>query len=129
MLIPAVVLGTEQAARAEEGIAVPSGQPVQFLEVIRDARGPAGLTYRFRFVAPEIAKGDGLVDFETAAADMDALCQEFALDRVSGIGPKPAQIIISLASEETVFGDAAPEVTQYFEAYRVEDGTCIWEGF
>jgi hypothetical protein len=126
----ALCLGT--AAFADDGgplVEVPSGQPVHFLEVVRDARGTAGLTFRFRFVAPEIARAEGSVDFETAAADMDHLCNSFALDRIADIGPKPAQIVISLADSATAFGDLTPEVTKFFEAYRVEDGACIWEGF
>lgn len=127
-----VALATFSAAasvRGQDGVPVPSGQTVIFHEIVRDAAGPAGLTYRFRFVAPGIARDGGTVDFETAAADMDHLCQDFALPRISDLGPRPAQIVISLADRAVEFGVPAPEVTQFFEAYRVEDGTCIWEGF
>jgi len=41
----------------------------------------------------------------------------------------PSQVVISFSAAEVPFGEAAPEVTQFFEAYRVEDGTCIWEAF
>jgi len=27
------------------------------------------------------------------------------------------------------FGTAAPEATQFFEAYSIADGTCQWEMF
>jgi hypothetical protein len=27
------------------------------------------------------------------------------------------------------FGEPAPDATQFFEAYRVEGDTCIWEAF
>ncbi len=110
-------------------VPVPSGQPVRFFEVIRDATGPGGLTYRFRFVAPEIARNGGSVDFQTAAADMDHLCNAYALARISNLGPQPSQVIVSLAERETEFGAATPGVTQFFEAYRIADGACVWEGF
>jgi hypothetical protein len=69
------------------------------------------------------------VDFATAATDMAYLCQTYALARLSEFGPQPAQIIISLADQALPFGEPAPEATQFFEAYRIEDGTCIWEAF
>ena len=65
-------------------ITVPSGQAVQLQDAIWNVDGPLGLTLRFRFVAPAIAPGGG-VDVETAQADMQALCDSFALPRVSGV--------------------------------------------
>ena len=117
----------EQAALGDDAlITVPSGQTVTLQEVVWNAVGVDGLTLRFRFVAPAIAP-DGSVDFETASADMLALCQTYALPRMAEFGPQVQQIIISLAAKPLAFGETAPDVTQFFEAYRVEDGTCIWE--
>lgn len=125
------LVGAPVAASGQEGplIPVPSGQPVRFFEVIRDATGAGGLTYRFRFIAPEIAREGGSVDFRTAAADMEHLCNAYALARISNLGPQPKQVIVSLADRETEFGAATPEATQFFEAYRIADGVCVWEGF
>ena len=105
---------------------MPSGQQVRFVDVIRDAEG-YGLAYRFRFVAPGIA--GGALPFDEVAADMEFLCNSYAIPRLPEIGPRPSHIIISLSEAETEFGVAAPEITQYFEAYTVEDGLCIWEVF
>lgn len=116
------------AAGAGGAIAVPSGQTVTLQDVIWNEPGPMGLTFRFRFVAPEIAPG-GRVDAEMASADMAALCQDFALPRIDPNGPQPAQVIISLSDRPVPFGEAQPDVTQFFEAYRIENGTCIWEMF
>ena len=44
-------------------------------------------------------------------------------------GPVPAQVIISLSDRAVVFGEPAPEATQFFEAYTVTDGRCQWEPF
>ena len=112
-----------------ETVDVPSGQPVTFLDVIRDAPGPLGLTYRFRFIAPGIARDGGGLSIEDAAADMDHLCTAFALPRLAAVGPRPQQVIISLSDRAVEFGVASPEATQFFEAYRIVDGACIWEGF
>lgn len=119
-----VVLTGDAAA-----IAVPSGQAVTLQDVIWNAAGPNGLTLRFRFLAPQIARETGDVDFETASADMLALCQTFALPRLAELGPQPQQIIISLADRVVPFGETSPDATQYFEAYSIENGTCIWEMF
>ncbi len=110
-------------------IAVPSGQPVTLMDVIWNEQGPEGLTLRFRFLAPEIAREGGTIGYELAAEDMMHLCQTYALPRVPNTGPQPAQIVISLSDRPLVFGATAPEATQFFEAYSLENGTCIWEMF
>ena len=48
------------------------------------------------------------------------LCQNFALPRISDIGPQPSQIVSSLSDRPVPFGEAAPDATQFFEAY-----TCL----
>lgn len=113
----------------EKDIVVPSGQEVMLLEVITNVPGPEGLTARFRFLAPGIAREGGSVDAETAALDMDALCKDFALPRISNLGPVPRQVIISLSDRDVPFGEARPDATQFFNAYSIEDGQCIWEMF
>lgn len=110
-------------------ITVPSGQPVTLQDVIWNVPGPEGLTLRFRFVAPQIARQGGSVDYATATGDMLHLCQSYALPQVNGFGPMPTQIIISLSDRPLPFGETAPEATQFFEAFRLQDGTCIWEMF
>jgi hypothetical protein len=110
-------------------VTVPSGQPLTLQDVIWNVPGPDGLAMRFRFVAPAISRDGGSVDFATASADMAWLCNNYALQRVSGTGPAPTQIIISLSDREVPFGEADPEATQFFEAYRIEGDACIWEAF
>jgi hypothetical protein len=105
---------------------VPSGQPVTFQEMLWDRPG-GGLVYRFRFVAPEIGQ-DGR-EYEDVEIDMQYLCETFAIPRLAQTGPQPRQIVISLSQQETEFGVAYDDVTQFFEAYRIEDETCILEFF
>ena len=119
----------EQAPVAPDGIVPPSGQAISFLETVQSAPGTGGLTVRFRFLAPGIAKAGGSVDAEVAQADMLWLCDTYALPRLAQGGPVPAQIVISLSDRAVPFGEAAPDVTKFFEAYRVEDGNCVWEPF
>ena len=119
----------QDEAEEDDLIPVPSGQKVRFLDVIHGEPGPEGLTTRFRFVAPAIARDGGTVNAEAAQEDMAALCSGYALQRIAKTGPQPAQIIIALADREVAFGEPAPEATQYFEAYSLADGMCIWEPF
>lgn len=116
-------------AGVNEPIAVPSGQHVVLQDVVRDAPGPDGITLRFRFIAPAIAHQGGTVDVDQAMADMAYLCEHYALSRSTGVVPAPAQIVISLSDIAVPFGESVPDATQYFEAYRIENGACIWEAF
>ncbi|HKK97360.1 MAG TPA: DUF6497 family protein, partial [Marivita sp.] len=111
---------------ASEPLEVPSGQPVTFHEMLWDRPG-AGLVYRFRFIAPEI--GEEGREYQDVEADMHYLCEDFAVDRIATTGPQPSQIVISFSQSETEFGIANPDVTQFFEAYHIEDETCILEFF
>ncbi|PQO23937.1 hypothetical protein C2I36_05505 [Rhodobacteraceae bacterium WD3A24] len=102
--------------------AVPSGQPVALQDIRPEADGTR---LRFRFVGAQIDE----TDFETTAEDMHHLCEFYALPWMTREGAQAEEIVISLAAREVPFGEAVPEVTQYFEAYRVEDGACVWELF
>lgn len=92
------------------------------METISNAPGPDGFTLRFRFLAPAIGGG---VDFDTASADMEWLCEHYALPRIAATGPRPAQVIVSLADRPLPFGDSDLEAVQFFEAYRPEAGRCV----
>lgn len=121
--------GAQIAPGSGAAIAVPSGQPITLQDVIWNVPGPEGLTLRFRFIAPQIARDGGTVDYATATEDMLHLCQTYALAQVGNFGPTPSQIVISLSDRPVPFGEAAPEATQFFEAYGLQDGNCIWEMF
>ncbi|WP_425354924.1 DUF6497 family protein [Oceaniglobus trochenteri] len=109
----------------EVPVSVPSQQPVVLLDVITNVPG-VGLTYRFRYLAPHIGAG---AEYDRDVADMQHLCDSHALKRLSGIGPVPNQIVITLADRPVAFGEMSPEAVQFFEAYRPGEGICIWEGF
>ncbi|MGR3504040.1 DUF6497 family protein [Pseudaestuariivita sp.] len=113
---------------AQAPIFVPSGQFVTFQEFVADAAGE-GLMYRFRFIAPDISPAGKGLTFGEVADDMFHLCQFYAVPKLSEVGPKPRQIVVSLADQATEFGASDATVTQFFEAYAVKDGLCIWEIF
>lgn len=126
-LVGAVGAITGGVAQAEP-MDVPSGLDLSYFETISD-HSQQGLSYRFRFIAPSIAREFGEVDFETLEGDMAFLCNGFALPRIPTTGPKPSQIVISIADRETEFGFPDPDATQIFEAYSIDGDTCIWEPF
>lgn len=104
---------------------VPSGRALSLIDVITNAPGPAGAAARFRFLAPGLKASDA----ETALTDMQVVCDSFARERIDGMVPAPQQIIITFMSDAVPFGEPAPDVVQFFESFRVEDGACVWEVF
>jgi hypothetical protein len=121
----ALIAACQEEAPAGEAVEVPSGRALTLIDIVTNARGPEGATARFRFLAPGLTTDDA----EAASADMQAVCDSFAVGRIDGMVPAPQQIVISFASEAVPFGEAAPDVVQFFESYRPENGACIWEVF
>ena len=124
--------GTDQMDEAGDDalIPVPSGQAVTLMETIWNERGPEGLAIRFRFLAPAITKGTGIITSDQAETDMQALCHDYALKRIGdATGPKPAQIIISLSDRPVAYGETHPEATQMFDSFTYSDGDCVWSLF
>lgn len=104
-------------------IAVPSGQDIQLAER-RLEHGSDGLLVRLRYIAPDL---DGLA-FDAAAQDMDHLCAAFVADP-SDLDAVPDRIIVSLSQRPIDFGATDASVTQYFEVYSVQEGSCQVELF
>ncbi|TMV07863.1 hypothetical protein FGK63_10415 [Ruegeria sediminis] len=115
-------------ARAEALLPVPSGQPVQLADVLLDDN-PGELWVRFRFIAPKIGSAVGQIGYDVATIDMEHLCRTLAVPYVDKHRLEPARVIISMSDRAVDFGMSAPDTTQFFEAYRLENSRCIWEGF
>ena len=120
-LATAICLATAPT-HAEEVVTLPSGRIVTFHDVIETEDAS-----RYRFLEPDLAMVVDVIGYEVLEADMRYLCETFALDRIEG--GMPAQIFISISDRPVEFGVQNPDATQVFEAYRPEDGACIWEGF
>ena len=107
-----------------QDIAVPSGVPVAFHEVILE---PDTGFARFRFVV------DGLGDAGRSLPDLEGefgwLCDNVVLPALEQNGWDASQIIISMADRVFPFGETVPDVVQYFEGYSIVDGACHWEPF
>lgn len=112
------------AGPAQAELSVPSGQVIELYEVVED-----GETVRFRFLAPEIARDTGDFSYADVVEDFASLCAKVALPWLSERTFEPKQVVISMSDRKTDFGVADPGATQFFEAFSVMDGACIWEVF
>ncbi len=115
-----------QAGAGADAVQVPSGADVRLFDLFIEEQDTGARWARFRFVAPALAQG---VDFAAVEGDFGHLCAMFALPMLVDAGEAVQQIVISLSSAELEFGANDPDVVQFFEAYRVENGSCIWEAF
>ncbi|CUJ85873.1 hypothetical protein RUE5091_00398 [Ruegeria denitrificans] len=122
-----LTLSSPAFAQSENLLPVPSGQPVHLSDVLLD-NNPGELWVRFRFIAPKIGSTVGRIGYDVASADMEHLCQTLAVAYVAKYELDPARIVISLSDRSIEFGRSEPDATQFFEAYRLEQSQCIWEG-
>lgn len=99
----------------------PSGLPYLVHEVLIEE----GLA-RFRFVLDGLGT-DGR-GFDEVEDDFAWLCAQMIVPALTDL-PQVTNIVLSVADREVTFGELAPEATQYFEAFRLENGSCIWEQF
>jgi hypothetical protein len=125
ILATTLLAACQEDPPAGDAIAVPSGRDLSLIEIVTNAPGPSGAAARFRFLAPGLTQDDAV----TAAADMQALCDSFALPRIDGMVPAPQEIILSFSADAVPFGEAAPDTVQFFEAYSVATGACVWEPY
>lgn len=120
----------ESSGQVAGGQSAPSGlfyAPPEALFEPVGAYDAARRLVRLRFVAPELADTDryGIAQIE---ADFQVLCDGFGVEIVAQSAPNARQIVISVSAEQVAFGETAPNVAQYFDIFRIEDGTCVWEG-
>ncbi len=114
------------AATPAGALEVPSGQPVALQEVLVEELGEE-TWLRFRFIAPDISRAGADIGYEAAAGDMIHLCEMLALPYMAEYALKGDVIVVSLADRAVEFGVPDPEATQFFEAFRPVDNSCIWE--
>lgn len=111
-------------------VRAPSGLELAAPEVIYEPQGvPAASAkiVRLRYVAPEI--GDSLqFGFDRVERDFSYLCETHGLAVVAKTAPRAEQVVISMASKAISFGETAPDVVQFFEAFQNINGSCVWEG-
>src|SRR5699024_8971267 len=104
--------------------AVPSGQVVTLYDVVLEAE--TGIA-RFLFLAPGIGP-DGLSHADVQD-EFAYLCETYAVAALLANEWQALEVVISLSDREVELGVITPEATQFFEPFRVESATCIWEAF
>lgn len=104
-------------------IPVPSGQSLSFIEFLSENDGAV---VRFRFLTPEIGATYQYMD---VASDFQAVCDEQVIPVLDANALAPTQIVLSMSASNIPFGEDHPDVLQFFEIFRPENGTCIWEEF
>ncbi|GAA6182341.1 MULTISPECIES: DUF6497 family protein [unclassified Shimia] len=119
-------MGAATAGVLEETPAVPSGNDIHLQEILIQTRADNSRVARFRYVMPLIRQGVSFMDIEE---DFFHLCIGVAVPYLAISDEKVDQVIISMADRETEFGVTTHLAQQFFEAFSVQDGTCIWEGF
>lgn len=121
------VAGAASTEDVEAYPVVPSGYEYYLQEMLFETRQDNSQVARFRFVMPLIAQ-EG-VTFDDVEFDFLFLCETQALKALENGQMNVDQVIISLSDRETDFGSTTSVATQFFEAYSVKNGSCIWEGF
>lgn len=119
ILIPFLALSAHA-----QSISVPSGQKLDLLEAFWEDGLEDTPALRLRFVAPEIS---GARTFAEIEPDFHHLCEVVGLGYASEVIGNPL-IIVNLSDRPVEFGATDPDAVQYFEAFRIEDGECVWEG-
>ena len=114
-------------AWAETSLQLGSGLTVVRSDVLFEPPGAydaARQLVRLRYVSEELPE----YSFERISGDFQELCERDGLAVADDFAPNATQLIVSLSSEPVVFGETAPNVVQYFDAFRRDGDTCIWEG-
>ena len=82
---------------------------------------------RFRLVVPDLGEDDA--GYEAVAGDFLWICEQVALPALAANAWSPTEVVVSFADRETEFGASDPEAVQFFEGFRIADGTCVPQAF
>lgn len=107
-------------------LTTPTGRIVTLFDVVLE---PDVDLARFRFLLPDISPDAAGLAYADVLDDMQYLCDEVALPGLAASAWEGNEVIVSFSSAEVGFGEIAPEVTQFFQPFRVDGETCIWEDF
>lgn len=105
-------------------ITAPSGAQLTLFDVVLE-----GDTARFRFHAPQIGGDDPAFGYTQVVDDFQWLCETYALPALANASVMPTEIVISMASAQVPFGESAPDIVQFFEAYAPMGDVCEWKDF
>ncbi len=129
VLVAAIALAprAEPQELPDGPLEVPSRQVVTLQEAFYEEQEDCGIWLRMRFVAPRIGSGPGELGFDVVEWDMLHLCETLGVPWAAA--GEAELIIVSFAAAPVEFGSSDAGVSQFFEAYRVKDGDCMWEEY
>lgn len=122
-----LLAGLALAGCREETMQLPSGLAAEFAGSLVEAQPDGERWLILQVLAPGLE--DRRVSAAESAADTAALCGSWGVREAAQSAEMPDQIVVQMMSEPVERGEAAPEVTQIFAGYRLQNGTCIWEDF
>lgn len=111
----------------DETMQLPSGLTAELAETLVEPQPDGQRWLILRVVAPGLAERP--VSAAESAADTAALCESWGVSAAEERAARPDQIVVQVMSALVERGSPAPEVTQIFAGYRLENDTCIWEDF
>ncbi|MFN2306698.1 MAG: DUF6497 family protein [Paracoccaceae bacterium] len=117
----ALIAGFVPSSSAATEVAVPSGLDVTLFDVILEEDPPVA---RFRFLAPEI--GEDGSSFADIVPDIEYLCTAVIVPSLEAHAWTGETVVVSMSSEAVDFGMSAPDVTQFFQPFQIEEGDCAW---
>jgi hypothetical protein len=91
------------------------------------AEAPTSGLARFRLLVPGL--GLAGATYDTVAGDFAWLCEQVALPALDANGWTPTEVVIALSDREVEFGATDAEAVQFFEGFRIADGTCVPQAF
>lgn len=126
VLVAAVALAPRATPQTlpEGPLEVPSRQLVTLQEAFYETQQDGAVWLRLRFLAPRIGPGPGQYGFDVVEWDMAHLCETLGLPLAAEGGAEA--IVVSFANAPIEFGEANPDVAQFFELYLPREGECIW---
>lgn len=111
---------------AAQQIAVPSGLDITLYDVILE---PDTQTARFRFVVPAIDPAAEAKTFEDVIDDLKYVCDSVVVPALASNGWSSGEIVMSVSDKPVAFGIYDAETMQFFQPFRLDDATCVWEDF
>ncbi|MCF7699677.1 DUF6497 family protein [Loktanella sp. M215] len=107
-------------------IAVPSGLEISLYDVILDADSQVA---RFRFLVPAIAPEAGNKTFGDVIGDLQFVCDSVIVPALLEHGWTTGDVVLSVSDKPVDFGTYDSQVVQYFQPFRLDRDTCVWEDF
>ncbi len=107
-------------------LVLPSGQDAEFHDAYWEEDSG---TLRLRYVVPAVGDDAYARDHDAVFADMESLCAGPGLAMIEDDGNAWDGVTVTMMAMAVEFGHTAPDVVQFFEAFLVQDGNCIWDEF